>query len=57
MWVIASGLQPGDRVVVEGFSRVKSGAKVKPTEAPADEVAGGPEGKPATTPGTAAGGK
>jgi membrane fusion protein (multidrug efflux system) len=55
MWVIDSGLQPGDRVVVEGFSRVKSGAKVKPTEAPA-EVA---EGTPATTPGTspATGGK
>ena len=55
MWVIDSGLQPGDRVVVEGFSRVKSGAKVKPTEAP-PEVA---EGTPATTPGTgpATGGK
>jgi membrane fusion protein (multidrug efflux system) len=55
LWLIDSGLQPGDRVVVEGFSRVKSGAKVKPTEAP-PEVA---EGTPATTPGTgpATGGK
>lgn len=55
MWMIDSGLQPGDRVVVEGFSRVKSGAKVKPTEAP-PEVA---EGTPAMTPGTgpATGGK
>ncbi len=55
LWLIDSGLQPGDRVVVEGFSRVKTGAKVKPTEAP-PEVA---EGTPATTPGTgpATGGK
>jgi membrane fusion protein, multidrug efflux system len=29
-WIINSGLQPGDRVVVEGFSRVKSGMPVKP---------------------------
>jgi len=30
MWIINSGLQPGDRVVVEGFSRVKSGMAVVP---------------------------
>jgi membrane fusion protein (multidrug efflux system) len=55
MWVIDSGLQPGDRVVVEGFSRVKSGAKVNPKEAPPEET----QGTPATTPGAgpAAGGK
>jgi membrane fusion protein, multidrug efflux system len=29
-WIIDEGLQPGDRVIVEGFSRVKSGAKVVP---------------------------
>jgi membrane fusion protein (multidrug efflux system) len=59
MWVIDSGLQPGDRVVVEGFSRVKSGAKVNPKEAPPEVATGGPEGTPATTPGTgpATGGK
>jgi membrane fusion protein (multidrug efflux system) len=33
LWVIDSGLAPGDRVVVEGFSKVKSGAAVKPTPA------------------------
>lgn len=27
-WIIEEGLQPGDRVIVEGFSRVKSGMKV-----------------------------
>jgi membrane fusion protein (multidrug efflux system) len=32
-WVIEEGLAPGDRVIVEGFSRVKSGAKVVPESA------------------------
>ncbi|HEX3556295.1 MAG TPA: efflux RND transporter periplasmic adaptor subunit [Thermoanaerobaculia bacterium] len=54
LWVIDSGLQPGDRVVVEGFTRVKSGAKVNPKEAPPEVAAGGPEATPATTPGTPA---
>jgi membrane fusion protein (multidrug efflux system) len=31
-WVIDSGLQPGDKVIVEGFSRVKSGMRVVPQE-------------------------
>lgn len=34
-WIIEEGLQPGDRVIVEGFSRVKNGAKVVPEDAPA----------------------
>lgn len=34
MWIIEEGLQPGERVVVEGFSRVKNGQPVSPTEAP-----------------------
>ena len=29
-WLVASGLQPGDRVVVDGFQRVKVGETVKP---------------------------
>ena len=33
MWVIESGLSPGERVVVEGFSRVKTGATVAPVDA------------------------
>jgi membrane fusion protein (multidrug efflux system) len=36
LWEIDSGLTPGDRVVVEGFSRVKAGAEVRPQEAPAE---------------------
>ena len=39
LWVIESGLSPGDRVVVEGFSKVKSGAAVKPTAEPAEPAA------------------
>ncbi len=33
MWVIEEGLKPGDRVVVEGLQRVKSGMTVAPKEA------------------------
>jgi membrane fusion protein (multidrug efflux system) len=32
-WIIEEGLQPSDRVIVEGFSRVKSGMKVVPQDA------------------------
>jgi membrane fusion protein (multidrug efflux system) len=57
LWVIDSGLSPGDRVVVEGFSKVKSGAAVKPTEAPA-ETAEAPNASGTAPSGTApAGGK
>lgn len=58
LWVIDSGLSPGDRVVVEGFSRVKSGAKVKPTEAPPETSDENAATTPATTPASpATGGK
>ncbi|MGZ4777994.1 MAG: efflux RND transporter periplasmic adaptor subunit, partial [Thermoanaerobaculia bacterium] len=33
-WIIDEGLQPGDRVITEGFARVKSGMKVVPEEQP-----------------------
>ncbi len=39
LWIIDSGLEPGDRVIVEGFSRVKSGAPVIASEAPAGSAA------------------
>ncbi len=35
LWIIDSGLEPGDRVIVEGFSRVKAGTPVIASEAPA----------------------
>jgi RND family efflux transporter MFP subunit len=48
LWVIERGLRPGERVVVEGFSRVKAGATVAPQEAPAvAEAAPGPASAPA----------
>jgi len=53
-WVIESGLHPGERVVVEGFTRVKSGAVVNPTEAPPEPAAAS---SPAASATPAAGGK
>lgn len=41
MWVIDKGLQPGERVVVEGFTKVKSGSTVAPQEAPPEAPAAG----------------
>jgi membrane fusion protein (multidrug efflux system) len=38
LWVIDKGLKPGERVVVEGFSRVKAGAAVKPQAAAAAQA-------------------
>ncbi len=32
-WIINEGLQPGDRVIVEGFARVKNGMRVVPQNA------------------------
>jgi membrane fusion protein, multidrug efflux system len=37
--VIRTGLQPGEKVVVDGFARIRPGAKVKATEAPPPESA------------------
>jgi len=38
LWVIDSGLKAGERVVVEGIQKVRSGSKVKPVEASAAET-------------------
>ncbi len=35
LWVVEKGLSPGDRIVVEGIQRVRSGMKVAPKEAAA----------------------
>jgi len=34
-WLVTSGLHPGDRVIVDGLQKVRSGAKVKPVTVPA----------------------
>jgi membrane fusion protein, multidrug efflux system len=42
-WVITDGLEPADKVVVEGLQKVRDGVKVRPTAAkaaPADSTAG-----------------
>jgi membrane fusion protein, multidrug efflux system len=36
LWIISEGLKPGERVIVEGIDKVKSGEKVKPLPAEAD---------------------
>ena len=38
-WLVGSGLAAGDRVVVEGFQRIKPGDTVKPTEVVAKPMA------------------
>ena len=48
LWEIDSGLTPGDRVVVEGFSRVKAGAAVRPQEAPAEAAEAGTSASPSS---------
>jgi membrane fusion protein, multidrug efflux system len=44
MWVIDSGLKPGDKVVVDGLQRIRDGMTVAPTpfkDTQADAVKGG----------------
>lgn len=48
LWVIEEGLKPGETVIVEGFSKVKSGASVTPVPA---AVAPGPTPPLSTTAG------
>jgi RND family efflux transporter MFP subunit len=36
LWIIDRGLQPGQRVIVEGLEKVKTGDKVAPTAVPAE---------------------
>ncbi len=50
-WLVASGLAPGDRVIVEGIQKVRPGAPVKVVSAGAGgENKGGEPGKTAPTP-------
>ena len=36
LWIIDQGLEPGQRVIVEGLEKVKTGDKVAPTSVPAE---------------------
>ncbi|MEM5327508.1 efflux RND transporter periplasmic adaptor subunit [Paraburkholderia sp. JHI2823] len=52
-WVVQSGLNPGDRVIVQGTDKVKPGLQVKPVPAqlPPPPVAGAPSADMATASG------
>ena len=50
LWEIDSGLTLGDRVVVEGFSRIKAGAVVRPQEAPAEAAEAETSASPSPAP-------
>ncbi len=55
LWVITSGLKPGERVVVEGLQKVKEGVLVNPKSVDAESRPQSvsppkPEAKPAPTP-------
>jgi membrane fusion protein, multidrug efflux system len=52
LWVMESGVAPGERVVVAGFMGLKDGVKVKPVEAPAaaTNAASPPAPAPSTSP-------
>jgi membrane fusion protein, multidrug efflux system len=53
LWIVSEGLKPGERVIVEGIDKVRSGEKVKPL--PADpEPQQGQAAKPAAAPAPAA---
>ena len=45
-YVVRDGLQPGERVVVEGLQRVRPGMQVKPVAKPSEPPAAKPAGKP-----------
>jgi membrane fusion protein (multidrug efflux system) len=51
LWVVESGLEPEDRVVLAGAQKIRPGAKVIPKEVPAEEPAPtSPEKAPASAP-------
>jgi membrane fusion protein (multidrug efflux system) len=43
-WVVTSGLNPGDRVIVQGLANVKQDSPVRPVPASAPQRIGGPRG-------------
>jgi membrane fusion protein, multidrug efflux system len=49
LWILEEGVKPGEKVIVEGASKVKDGMQVKATVVPAEAAAPGaaPDAKPA----------
>lgn len=50
LWVIEEGLRAGERVVVEGFSRVKTGSPVSPVDASSPSASGASAASPTAAP-------
>ena len=50
LWIVEQGLKPGERIVVEGLERVKTGDKVKPTVVDAEATAPAPAPPPGGSP-------
>ena len=48
LWIVAEGLKPGERVIVEGADKVRAGEKVKPM--PADTEPAAQPARPAAAP-------
>ena len=48
LWIVDKGLEPGERVIVEGLEKVKTGDKVAPTMVPAEPPT--ETAQPSTTP-------
>jgi membrane fusion protein (multidrug efflux system) len=46
-WVVLEGLQPGEKVMVDGFQKLRPGAPVKPVPWSAPSGAAGPTAAPA----------
>jgi membrane fusion protein (multidrug efflux system) len=40
MWVVESGLEAGEKVIIEGLQKVRQGAEVKPVEKQVDPTTG-----------------
>jgi membrane fusion protein (multidrug efflux system) len=40
MWVVKSGLEEGEQVIVEGLQKVRQGVEVKPVEKKVDHTTG-----------------
>ena len=53
LWMVEQGLNPGDRVILEGAQKVRPGAKVVPKDVPAPADGAAPDAGAAPTPGAA----
>jgi membrane fusion protein (multidrug efflux system) len=53
LWMVEQGLNPGDRVILEGAQKVRPGSKVVPKEVPAPSEPGVPAPDAAPQPGAA----